>query len=150
MHPCWEERDQELMRDYVAASVEFEHRWQEWYASPGGDPPIIVFMETPTVRKVGSNQLQVRVPMRCENLAGALEVVFRLNAVWETTERLDFQQPSGFEMRELTGCTSPRTTVTFYLADSSGKKPNSSSADVNVLDDRGRVLARAAIPTLPR
>ncbi|HTZ95227.1 MAG TPA: M48 family metalloprotease [Terriglobales bacterium] len=37
MHPCWEERDLELMRDYVAASVEFEHRWQEWYASPGGE-----------------------------------------------------------------------------------------------------------------
>lgn len=116
----------------------------------GANPPIIVFMETPTVRKVGSNQWEVRVPMRCENLAGALEVVFRPNAVWEKEEHLSFRQASGFEMRELTGCTSPRTTVTFYLADSSGKKTNSGSADVDVLDAWGNVLARAAIPTLPR
>jgi hypothetical protein len=53
MHPCWEERDRELGRAYVAASIEFEHRWPEPYASPGGNPPIVVFAERPNVKKTG-------------------------------------------------------------------------------------------------
>lgn len=47
MHPCWEERDRELTGAYTEASIEFEHRWPEWYASPGGNPPIVVFADPP-------------------------------------------------------------------------------------------------------
>src|SRR5437879_1928612 len=43
MHPCWEERDRELNRAYTVASIEFEHRWPEWYSTPGGNPPVVVF-----------------------------------------------------------------------------------------------------------
>lgn len=152
MHPCWEQRDRELMRAYVAASIEFEHRWPEWYASPGGNPPIVVFAEAPTVRKTGSKAWEIQIPMRCENLAGAVEVVLRFGSTSgkvARTERLA-EQPSDFELRQLTGCTSPRTMVTFTLADSSDRsKPGSHWADVYVLDAWGAVLARADVPKLP-
>lgn len=36
MHPCWEERDHDLSRAYISASIEFARRWPGWYASPGG------------------------------------------------------------------------------------------------------------------
>ncbi len=45
MHPCWQDRDRDLSRTYVAASIEFAHLWPEWYASPGGNPPVLVFAE---------------------------------------------------------------------------------------------------------
>lgn len=81
MHPCWEERDQELTRAYVTASIEFAHRWPEWYASPGGNPPVVVFAEEPTFRKTGAKQWQIQIPMRCQNLAGAVEVVLDRKSV---------------------------------------------------------------------
>jgi hypothetical protein len=77
MHPCWEERDQELSRAYVEASIAFEHRWREWYASPGGNPPVVVFADRPTIKKVGSKEWEVRVPLRCQNPVGGVEVVLR-------------------------------------------------------------------------
>lgn len=77
MHPCWGERDQELSRAYVEASIAFEHRWREWYASPGGNPPVVVFADRPTIKKIGARQWQLRIPLRCQNLAGTVEVVLR-------------------------------------------------------------------------
>ena len=154
MHPCWEERDRELMSAYVAASIEFEHRWPEWYASPGGNPPIVVFAEAPAVRKTAPKQWEIQIPIRCENLAGAVEVVLRAGSAPENVEhpRRFYDQPeSGFEVRQLTGCTSPRTTVTLTLVD----PPNRSKAgrlwaNVYVLDAWGAVLGRAEVPKLPR
>ena len=145
MHPCWEERDHELSRDYVAASIDFERRWPEWYASPGGNPPLLVFAEQPTVKRVGSKEWQVQVPMRCQNLAGAVEVVLRKDVA--RSESLAAPLQSFHEVRQLTGCTSPRTTVTFFLTDSEApRKSGASWTDVYVLDAWGTVLARADVP----
>ncbi|MFZ1011516.1 MAG: M48 family metalloprotease [Candidatus Sulfotelmatobacter sp.] len=153
MHPCWEERDRELSRVYVAASIEFEHRWPEWYASPGGNPPVVVFAETPTVRKTGSKEWEIRIPMRCENLAGAVEVVLRADSASRNVaqpEHFRDQPDSDFELRQLTGCTSPQTTITFTLADSSDRsKGGVHWTDVYVLDAWGAVLTRANVPKLP-
>jgi len=153
MHPCWEERDQELMSAYVAASIEFEHRWLEWYASPGGNPPIVVFTESPTVRKTGSKEWQIQIPIRCENLAGAVEVVLRAGYApgkAADSEHLDDQSDSGYEVRQLTGCTSPRATVTLTLTDRSTRsKPGRPWANIYVLDAWGAVLGRAEVPKLP-
>jgi len=150
MHPCWEERDRELSRAYIAASIEFEHRWPEWYASPGGNPPVVVFAEAPTVRKTGSKEWEIQIAMRCENLAGAVEVVLRdQSASWNVAhpERLPDQPDSDSELRQLTGCTSPRTTISFTLAASSGRsKPGRHWTDVYVLDAWGAVLARTDVP----
>jgi len=152
MHPCWEERDRELSQAYTEASLDFAHRWTEWYASPGGNPPVVVFADPPTVKKTGSREWQIQVPMRCQNLAGAVEVVLIADPKHDETTGLrqlsDAPQGVG-EVRQLTGCTSPKTTVVFNLADVSRKKSDTQWTDVYVIDAWGSVLARADLPKLP-
>ena len=148
MHPCWEERDQELSHAYVEASIAFEHRWREWYASPGGNPPVVVFADRPTIKKTSSREWEVRVPLRCENLVGAVEVVLRRDAGLRP-DRLEDHPESVGEVRQLTGCTSPKTNVTFTL----GEVPQKGGArwtDVYIVDAWGSVLARADLPKMPR
>jgi len=153
MHPCWDERDRELSRAYLTASIEFEHLWPEWYASPGGNPPVVVFAEEPTVRKTGVREWELQIPMRCQNLAGAVEVVLHAATSDITSahpRRLLDQPGSDADAHQLTGCTSPRTTVTFTLADPSARQKSGTQwTDVYVLDAWGSVLARADLPKLP-
>jgi hypothetical protein len=153
MHPCWEERDRELEEAYLAASIEFEHLWPEWYASPGGNPPIVVFAEEPTVRKAGPAEWEIRVPMRCQNLAGAVEVVLRKQAkhgdAGTQVDRVPTPSGEDGEIRQLTGCTSPKTTITFTLS-GTVRAQGEPWTDVYVLDAWGSVLARAEIPRLHR
>jgi len=156
MHPCWEERDHELSRTYVLASIEFDRRWPEWYASPGGNPPVVVFAEEPTVKKNSSREWEIRIPMRCQNLAGAVEVVLHASRTSGKIGRME-QLPQSddlgreYEVRQLTGCTSPRTTITFSLADPSVRQNQGATwTDVYVLDAWGSVLARTDLPKLPR
>jgi hypothetical protein len=153
MHPCWEERDRELAGAYKQASIEFEHRWHEWYASPGGNPPVVVFADSPLVKKNGSKEWEILVPMRCQNLVGAVEVVLRADPgrkdLVHSGELLD-TEGRDYEVRQLTGCTSPRTTVVFALADlATRQKPGTQWTDVYVIDAWGAVLARADLPKLP-
>jgi hypothetical protein len=154
MHPCWEERDRELSRAYTDASIEFARRWHEWYASPGGNPPVVVFAEDPVLKKVGRGEYQIRVPMRCENLAGAVEVVLRSDDQRKEVMRLGrLPEPSeqDHEIRQLTGCTSPTTTVVFNLADSEARQRSETHwTDLYVIDAWGSVLARADLPKMPR
>lgn len=154
MHPCWEERDRELSDAYVIASIEFDHRWPAWFASPGGNPPIVVFADEPSVRKTASKGWEIQVPMHCQNLAGAVEVVLHLRSAQEQIEAVrgvpDADTDSG-DLRQLTGCTSPRTTVKFNLSEESERsKPSVRWADVYVLDAWGAILARADLTRLPR
>jgi hypothetical protein len=151
LHPCWEERDRELAHAYVVASIEFECRWPEWYASPGGNPPIVVFAEDPKARKT-SGGWQLQFPMRCENLAGAVEVVVRSSPDRGTTDgvrRFADSAESG-ELRQLTGCTSPRTTVVFAFENHSDELTQTPAwTDIYVVDASGSVLARADMPRIP-
>jgi Zn-dependent protease with chaperone function len=162
MHPCWEERDRELQHAYVAASIEFEHLWHEWYASPGGNPPVVVFAEDPKIRRTGTgnngaSQWEIQVPMRCQNLAGAVEVVLRARrpsrsdaSVAETRPGVQLTSTAP-EMRQLTGCTSPTTTVTFALGAGPGQSKLAEQwTDVYVLDAWGTVLSRREITKLHR
>jgi len=152
MHPCWEERDQELGAAYTEASIEFEHRWREWYASPGGNPPVVVFADPPLVKKTGAKEWQIQVPMRCQNLVGAVEVVLRADP-----QRREIMHPGQLpdaadrdgEVRQLTGCTSPRTTVVFTQAELAAKNRPAQWTDVYVIDAWGSVLARTDLPKLP-
>jgi hypothetical protein len=150
-HPRWEERDRQLARAYVAASIDFAHRWLQWYASPGGNPPIVVFEEEPTTRRAG-NEWEVQIPLRCQNLAGAVEVVLQPRSaqgagpVLGATGYRQRLPESGRQVRQLTGCTSPRTTVTFKLGEDSLQKTGSGPwADVFVLDGEETVLSRAEV-----
>jgi hypothetical protein len=154
MHPCWEERDRELSRSYVAASIEFARLWPEFYLSPGGNPPVIVFAEQPTIRRSASKALEIQIPMRCQNLAGAVEVVLHARAATETSARspltTDSQATGSEDLSQLTGCTSPRTTIIFNLAHDSLHPPSVTWTDVYVLDSWGAVLARSDLPKMPR
>lgn len=159
-HPCWDERDRELGRAYHEAAIEFEHRWPAWYASPGGNPPVVVFAEEPKVTKMSSTEWGIAIPLRCQNLAGAVEVVLRTSSARTAGStqikegslgRNTVIQESPEDQRQLTGCTSPKTTVTFILADHArGRRPAARWTDVYVLDAWGAVLARADIPKLSR
>ncbi len=151
MHPCWEQRDQELSRSYVTASIEFDHRWPDWYSSPGGNPPVVVFAGEPAVHR-NSGEFELRVPIRCQNLAGAVEVVLQSSAMTHARPRKRKErasvQPVGV-IRQLTGCTSPRTTVTFTVPKApadSGSQP--AWTDLYVLDAWGAILTRAEVPKL--
>lgn len=150
MHPCWEDRDRDLSHAYVQASVEFARRWPEWYASPGGNPPVIVFAYQPTIKKIGKKQWEILVPMRCENLAGAVEVVLRSEAERRekiSLERLPVAAEGEREQRQLTGCTSPTATVSFTIADPAANKQSQTRwTDVYVIDAWGGILARADLP----
>jgi hypothetical protein len=152
MHPCWEERDRELSHAYTEASSEFERLWPEWYASPGGNPPVVVFAEEPKVKRTAPREWEIQIPMRCQNLAGAVEVVLHSGSPEGAKARHEDaadSSHSGDEIRQLTGCTSPRTTITFTLADSAEhSKPATHWTDVYVLDAWGTVLARADLPNL--
>jgi len=151
MHPCWEARDRELEHAFVTASIDFGHRWPESYASPGGNPPTVVFAEDPIIRKTAGKEWQIQIPMRCQNLAGAVEVVLRANARGGEVARLEQLPESGeaaeSELRQLTGCTSPKTTITFTLSDTQDR--TTAWTDVYVLDAWGSVLSRADLPKLP-
>ncbi len=153
MHPCWEERDRELSHAYVAASIEFARRWQEWYASPGGNPPVLVFAEEPTVRRTTGREWQIQIPLRCQNLAGAVEVVLGSDADHARGRLAPLANvpESETKQRQLSGCTSPKTTITFTLAETS-VRPSAGAqwTDVYVLDAWGSVLARTDLPKLPR
>jgi hypothetical protein len=160
MHPCWEERDHELNRSYVEADIEFEHRWLDWHASPGGNPPTLVFAGMPKLRKTslngktGAKEWELEVPLRCENLVGAVEVVLRSKSDAErraastfTVGRLQDRPSAEPDTRQVTGCTSPHTTITFTLDDSANpRKPGARWTDVYILDASGAVLARADVP----
>ena len=149
MHPCWDERDHELSQAYTEASIDFARRWPEWYASPGGNPPVVVFADPPTIKKTNSREWRLQIPIRCQNLAGAVEVVLRADAQREETMRAAkfSDAPHEGEIRQLTGCTSPKTTVTFDLADIGNQRFH--WTDVYVVDAWGSVLARADLPKLP-
>ncbi|HUJ96145.1 MAG TPA: M48 family metalloprotease [Terriglobales bacterium] len=147
MHPCWETRDRQLERAYTAARGEFERLWPDGYASPGGNPPIVVFAGEPTLKKTGSKEWEVRVPMQCQNLAGAVEVVLLTHLTREATAASDHRLPaSSAELRQLTGCTSLKTLITFTLTEGSQVKKISDPWAVYILDDSGSVLSRAEIP----
>jgi Peptidase family M48 len=152
MHPCWEERDRELSRAYEEASSEFARLWTEWYESPGGNPPVVVFAEEPKVKKTASREWEIQIPMHCQNLAGAVEVVLHSGSPTGIgTHREVATDPvlSHDEVRQLTGCTSPRTTVTFTLTDTLNRiNPTQHWTDVYVLDSWGTILARADLPGL--
>lgn len=153
MHPCWEERDRELSGAYSAASIEFEHRWPNWYASPGGNPPVVVFAEAPLVKKMRSKDWQIQIPMRCENLAGVVEVVLRAEPERNQISHralLSETEDGEPEIRQLTGCTSPQTTVVFTVSEVTARqKPGTQWTDVYVMDARGSVLTREHLPRLP-
>lgn len=153
MHPSWGERDASLFQTYTAALIEFDHRWPSRYASPGGNPPIVVFAHEPVIRKTGTKQWELQISVNCKNLAGAVQVVLRgvtQAPVLPSSDQFLQKKASDFDQREITGCTSPVTTISFPLQSApTHKHSRTNMADIYILDDEGTILARAEVPKLP-
>ena len=150
MHPGWNSRDHDLKRAYVTASIDFDRRWPDWYASPGGNPPVLVFAEKPSVRKSADGEWEIQVPVHCEHLVGAVEAVLLAHSNRDADRSTTSQLPVSKQIvRQLSGCTSPKTIITFTLpaVPSLMSEPWS---DVYVLDDRGSVLSRTELPRFRR
>ncbi|MGB8010271.1 MAG: M48 family metalloprotease [Terriglobales bacterium] len=139
-HPRWDEREQRLQKLYVAAGKEYDRLWPDRYASPGGNSPIVVYTGSPSAKRGTSGELEVMIPLRCQNLVGSVEVVLRYTAP-------DSAVPT--ERRQFTGCTSSRTLITFTLPNPEVRRGGSrAQAEVSVLDDSGAMLTHS-VATLP-
>jgi Zn-dependent protease with chaperone function len=145
-HPTWDDRDRRLQKLYAAAGKEYDRLWPERYASPGGNSPIVVYAGSPSAKRGVTGELEVLIPLHCQNLIGAVEVVLRFTAP-------ESEFPS--ELRQFTGCTSERTLVTFVVPSLVPTVvPNSQvrrggsrvQAEVSVLDDTGAILTHALAP----
>ena len=141
-HPGWDERDQRLQKLYAAAGSEYDRLWPERYASPGGNPPIVVYAGLPSAKRGITGELEVLIPLHCQNLSGSVEVVLHWTAV---------DSEFSPELRQFTGCTSNRTLITFTLPGHGfGRGGSRIQPEVSVLDDTGTVLTRSLAPNPTR
>jgi hypothetical protein len=136
-HPLWDERDEQLRAHFTAAAREFDRLWPARYASPGGNPPVVVYPGPPVLHRTPSGTVELAVPLHCDNLAGAVEVVVQIIAAVPHNVR---------ELRQYTGCTSNHTLVTFSLPDDEPPANVRLRTTISVLDDRGTLLARGFAP----
>lgn len=149
MHPRWDIRDHELGPTFVVAGQEFDRLWPDRPTSPGGEPPVVVFADTPTARSVRASEWEIRFSIRCENLAGAVAVVVRARTgSGQLPPPLRQLPASSEELRQFTGCTSNKTIITFLVEGAASPGIPEPWSDVYVLDESGAVLARADLPKL--
>jgi hypothetical protein len=139
-HPSWDEREQRLQKLYVAAGKEYDRLWPERYASPGGNSPTVVYTGLPSAKRVSSDEVEVLVPLHCQNLIGAVEVVLRLTAP-------DSNSAAPAELRQLTGCTSDRTMIKFDMPQPKARRGSSRvRTEILVLDNSGALLTHSLAP----
>lgn len=137
-HPSWDERDQKLQKLYVAAGKEYDRLWPERYASPGGNSPTVVYAGLPSAKRGSTGELEVLIPLHCQNLTGSVEVVLRFTAP---------DSEFSTELRQFTGCTSNRTLITFILPSPDVRRGGSrAQVEVSVLDDSGAILTHSLAP----
>lgn len=139
-HPSWKEREQKLQKLYVAAGKEYDRLWPERYASPGGNSPTVVYTGLPSAKRVSGDEVEVLVPLHCQNLIGAVEVVLRFTASASTSE-------APTELRQLTGCTSDRTMIQFDMPQPKARRGSSRvRTEILVLDNSGTLLTHSLAP----
>ncbi len=139
-HPSWDEREQKLQKLYVAAGKEYDRLWPERYASPGGNSPTVVYTGLPSAKRVSGEDVEVLVPLHCQNLIGSVEVVLRFTAP-------DSKSETPTELRQLTGCTSDRTLITFDLPQPKVRRGSSRvRTEILVLDNSGTLLTHSLAP----
>jgi hypothetical protein len=130
-HPVWQERSERLRRVLVVAGESFDQRWPDPAASPGGNAPVLVYTGTMSSRNVAKGEMEITIPLHCQNLYGSVDVVLQLDG-------------PGFEQKtpihRITGCTSNPTWVSYTVA---GDRKRD-SAQVSVFDNDGVLLARWA------
>jgi hypothetical protein len=78
-HPRWETREQRLEQAAPEAAAIFAQAWPDAAASPGGPPPLVVFLGKPSaVEDRGRNLTRILVPLSCRNATEPVTVLLRL------------------------------------------------------------------------
>ncbi len=135
-HPRWEERYEKLQPHLIAAGKEFSRLWPAPYASPGGNPPVVVYAGAPSVHRSPNGELEVQVHVHCDNMYGGAGVTLRLTATHSNFVR---------ELHGETGCTSNNTVLRFTLAGSDASQ-SPMQGMVTVIDNQGDLVTRWAVP----
>ncbi len=77
-HPRWETREQRLNQVLPEATASFAQAFPDAAASPGGPPPLVVFLGKPTVIEYRAQKLvHVRVSLHCRNATEPVTLVVR-------------------------------------------------------------------------
>jgi len=99
-----------------------------------------VYTGLPSAKRVSSDEVEVLVPLHCQNLIGAVEVVLRLTAP-------DSNSAAPAELRQLTGCTSDRTMIKFDMPQPKARRGSSRvRTEILVLDNSGALLTHSLAP----
>ncbi len=137
-HPLWDERDEKLRTHTAAAAEEFSRLWPAPYASPGGNPPVVVYADLSSVHHNSNGELELRALLHCENIYGAVKVTLHLTTTGSSFVR---------ELHTDTGCTSNRTVLTFTVLGSDLLEFHSPlQALFTVVDNRGDLVTRWLAP----
>lgn len=95
-HPRWSSRDRNCQRAYRKAVEEFDHRWTAAESSPGGAPPIVVFLGEP--RSSRREPFKVSFSLRCVNpgqeLRSQLAVYEKATKNGVRRESIEFWEPT--------------------------------------------------------
>jgi predicted Zn-dependent protease len=136
-HPGWDARESGLQRRLSAAVAEFKRRWAESANSPGGNPPVLAFVDSPKVNVARDRQnAEVGLPLRCENSAGRAKVVLLVH--YSRAASLPRRERTG-QLEQTIACTPEKSTARFALrALGPGEQVD---GEFHVMDDRGWVLA---------
>ncbi len=130
-HPGWKDREANLKRKYGKAMAEFARLWPEPEKSPGGTAPALAFLGK-LHAETKSGLAEIEIPLRCENVVGQVDVVLLLRQGAGTAPQ---------ELRKAASCGQERSVLTFELG-AQGKKEEA-QAEMQVLDERGWMLARS-------
>lgn len=80
-HPRWQTREQRLESVQPQAVAAFQQAWPDAAASPGGPPPLVVFLGAPSVAPgSGPHTARIRVPLFCLNAKGPVTVAVKIGA----------------------------------------------------------------------
>ncbi|MGH9509046.1 MAG: M48 family metalloprotease [Terriglobales bacterium] len=78
-HPRWETREQRLEQALPQAAESFAQAWPDAKTSPGGPPPLVVFLGKPRVVEDRERKLaRILAPLSCRNASEPVTVVVRL------------------------------------------------------------------------
>lgn len=139
-HPGWAIRESNLRKGYSAAVAEFEKLWPASPDSPGGVPPALAFVGMPSVKySSGRTGAEIKLPIRCQNATGQLEVQLLFRRVRPLG--IPAAEQNG-KMEQTINCTCDESTLSFAI--SAAFAHEEAEADMYVMDSRGWVLARSS------
>ncbi|MGH9581039.1 MAG: M48 family metallopeptidase [Terriglobales bacterium] len=135
-HPRWQTRQERTQRSYGEILQEYGSRWPDPAASPGGPPPLVVFLGQPqSAKNDASGSADIQVPLRCRNATQPVTLRVRLSG-----------SPGSDEIRQQIACpdgtAAPPVTLAVPPASVTGKLTRL-KAQVEVLAPGGEVIAQS-------